>query len=130
MQIDIHKPNFSLRKDDYHYGKFITVVILVIAAVVAGYQGWILIPDVDTVGGLGGLVLALIAIVAVVLAVNTESKAWRNVAIIAAFIAGMIAQPVWKGLSDFVTTLSWGQVAGLLIGIFVTVVVGAWCAKR
>lgn len=129
-QINIPTPNISVNRNDYHGGKFLAVVALAIAAVVAGYNGWITLPELTTVGGMIGLVAAIAALVLVLIAVNTDSPFWKNVAVIAAFIAGLIAAPVWRELGDFLADLSFKQVGGLLFGLVVTLLVAIWCARK
>jgi len=130
MHIDIPTPNVSVKIDDYHGGKFAAVIALVITATFAGYQGWVLVPDVDTLGGVFQLGFALAALAVVLYAVRKNTPSWTLVALIVAFIGGMVAIDVWKGLGEFFTSLSWAEGGGLLLGLVVTVLVAAWCAKR
>ena len=129
MNITIPTPNRQWLAN-FDWLRFAGALLLVVAAAVAGANQWLQLPDVSMLGGFSMIAVSAAAAIGVVMLLKSNDGARKAFGGILAFVAGMLAQPFWKGIGEFVDTLSWAEVGGLLIGLVVAVLSALWLAKR
>ena len=131
--INIPTPNFAnikANKDSFNGLKFFGVIAVVLVAVYAGFQAWIVLPPVDTIGGLMGAAIALALVAGIVIAANADNTWVRMLALSGAFIAGLLLRDQWNGLGAFFSGLSLQEIITFFISLIVLIGFALWVSHK
>jgi len=122
--------SLSLRRDDYHGGKFIAVILLALVSAYAGYMGWVTLPSISEAGSLFTLIGVLAVVAVLVWAVNTDRPVLRTVALISALVGGIIIGARWQDIRYSFAGFTVSDWVGFAIGLVILLATATWVSRK